>query len=227
MLFSANSIAVGKPVKEGVGSVVRVVFCQCLHTTGVEGIGGSLLAVGGFKFELVSDTHQLDSFLGHLGLQILPIVSALCIVILFVYGTHNVGGSEPPFAVLFVPNGTDLAVFIESDGFFVHYRCFSSRCRNPKGINSISFYSFCCASRRSKSLWNSRSCKTRYFSNSLSAKLLAISADTRPLSCRTSSSLSTCVAHWRKWVARSELSHRLAMRSRGNPLYYCGSVFLS
>ena len=70
---------------------------------------------------------------------------------------------------------------------------------------SVWHFSFCCASRRSKSLWNSRSCKTRYFSNSLSAKLLAISSDTRPLSCRTSSSLSTCVAHWRNWVARSGL----------------------
>ena len=79
-----------------------------------------LLAVGGQEFELVSDTHQLNALFGHLAFQVLPIVAALCVVLLIVDGTHNVSSREPPLVVLLVPHGPHFTVIEKAYGLFLY-----------------------------------------------------------------------------------------------------------
>ena len=42
------------------------------------------------------------------------------IVVLFVYCTDNVNSRKPPLGICLIPNGPDLAVAEESDGYLTH-----------------------------------------------------------------------------------------------------------
>ena len=53
-------------------------------------------------------------------LKIFPIVPVLCIVILIIEDSNNVKHGEPPLGVRFIPNGSDLSVIEESNGYFTH-----------------------------------------------------------------------------------------------------------
>ena len=118
-------VAIHKPVKEGIGAVVGVILGKCMNTRIIKSVSGTLLTVGSPKFELVSDTNQLDTLLGHLAFQVFPIVAAFFVVYLIVNSTHDIRGREPPLAVLLVPYGTHLVVIIKTYGYLVaHDRLF-------------------------------------------------------------------------------------------------------
>ncbi|MBQ6097687.1 MAG: hypothetical protein IJK99_08060 [Bacteroidales bacterium] len=57
-------VAVNEPAEESVGAVVGVVLCKSLYGISIKGICGTLLAVRGLKFEVVSDTNLLNSVFG-------------------------------------------------------------------------------------------------------------------------------------------------------------------
>ena len=76
-----------------------------------------LLAVRSLKLEVVSDTHELNSITAQFPLEPAPIVTGLHIVIFIIDGTDNVNSGEPPFRMILIPNGTDLAVIVEAYGF--------------------------------------------------------------------------------------------------------------
>lgn len=71
-------------------------FGQRLNTLRIQGIRSPLLAIRSLKLEVVSDTNQFDPLLGHLTLQVFPIVPALLVIVLIIDGTYNVNGREPP-----------------------------------------------------------------------------------------------------------------------------------
>ena len=85
-------------------------FGYNLYAISIQYICGSHLAIWCFELELVSGTNHFDSGFHQFTFEILPIVSAFGIIILIVYGSHNVSGGEPPFGLFFVPHGSHLTI---------------------------------------------------------------------------------------------------------------------
>ena len=94
-----SAVAICKPIKEVVGTIIGIVLGQCLHALGIKCIGKALLTIRSLEFEVVSDTNQLNTVFGHLALQVLPIVAALFIVLFVIDGSHNVSSRESISAV--------------------------------------------------------------------------------------------------------------------------------
>jgi hypothetical protein len=80
-----------------------------------------LLPVRRLEFEVVSDAHELNAIGVEFLFQPSPIVTSLHIVLLIVYGTHNICGRKPPLRVFFVPNGTNLSVIEKTYRLFTHH----------------------------------------------------------------------------------------------------------
>lgn len=71
-------------------TVIGIMFGQGLHT-----IGSALFSVKSLEFELMSDTHELNTFFSHFAFQVFPIVTPFGVVLLVIDGTNNVSGQEP------------------------------------------------------------------------------------------------------------------------------------
>ena len=71
------------------------------------------LAIGGGKFQLSSGTNQLAVCLSLFRLQIFPRVAVFRMVGLHIDGAYYVEHREPPPIILFVPQGTNLIIFIK------------------------------------------------------------------------------------------------------------------
>ena len=113
-------VTICEPVKECVCSIVWIVLGEDFHTFIVKSISSSFLSVRSLKFEVVSDTHELNSICIQFLLQSTPIVSSLDIVIFFIDCTDDVNRRKPPLGICLIPNGPDLAVVEESDGDLTH-----------------------------------------------------------------------------------------------------------
>lgn len=87
-----------------------------------------------FNLEVVSETNQLDAILGHLPFQVLPVVAAFLVVVLFIDGSDKIHSLEPPFGMLLIPNGPHLAVAPKAYGFLLCHSYTNER-RKTKDCN--------------------------------------------------------------------------------------------
>ena len=92
--------------------IVRIMFCQQLHTFCIQDICFTHLTVGRFEFELVSAAHELNPATREFLFQPAPIVSRFGIVGFIVDGTNHIGCGEIPFVVGVAPHRTNFAVDI-------------------------------------------------------------------------------------------------------------------
>ena len=80
----------------------------------------SVFSVRGNLFQLGSDTTQFISFSPEFGLQVLPVIAGLRVIVLAVQRPDNIQNGEPPLRGSIVPDGADFAVIEEPDGDFLH-----------------------------------------------------------------------------------------------------------
>ena len=55
-------VTIDEPIKKLSGTVVRIVLGERLYTIVIEYICSTLLSIRSLEFEVVSDTHELNSF---------------------------------------------------------------------------------------------------------------------------------------------------------------------
>ena len=99
-------------------------LCQCFHTRIVERISCPPLAIGRFKFELVSVTHELDSIRIQFSFKPIPVVSSLGIIRFVIDSPYYITGRKhheelaSPFFLFFSAMAAGLLVQ-PFNGFFV------------------------------------------------------------------------------------------------------------
>lgn len=121
-------VVVSKPVEKYIGSIVRIVFGQCLYVFIVKSIGISFFAIGSLELEVVSDAHELNA----IGYQFLfkptPIVTSLGIICFIIDCTNYINSRELLFGMFFIPSSPHLAIIIEPNGYFDIAIYFNIRC---------------------------------------------------------------------------------------------------
>lgn len=106
--------------RQKIRRVLKVnLHCRYMSMQSYESVGRALLAVGCLKFEVVSDTHELNAVVRQFLFQPTPIVTGFLVVLFIVDGANYIGGGEPPLAVLLVPNGSHLVVVEKTYGFLI------------------------------------------------------------------------------------------------------------
>jgi hypothetical protein len=127
--FAANllSLTAGVlPISSIIFSCIMIVYIQCLLIFFV--IVGVIKCICQIsfpifcnEFQLVSATNQLISLFLQFGLQILPVISCLIVIVPVGKYSHNIRYGKPPFAVFLVPHGTYFAVIKKANGYFVAF----------------------------------------------------------------------------------------------------------
>ena len=98
LLIVIRVVAVREPIQEVHRLLVSDGFGQLIHPSLTDDIGVVFLPISSRQFLLGSVTNHFTLFLPQLGLQILPVVAVLLMVILLVDSPHDVQHREPPIS---------------------------------------------------------------------------------------------------------------------------------